>query len=122
MKKVVICNKIGAFHYTIQQVQYMKELLENNTNYPDRDALLEYVNEELDYWDGKCEPDPMIDFHIEDYYKYRSHPAIVEACEKFSSDEQKIVEIDSNYYLIIEHEDGTEHVVTPGIDEFIKAF
>lgn len=122
MKKVVICNKIGAFHYTIQQVQYMKELLENNPNYPDKDALLEIVNEELDYWKNKEKGDPMIDFYCDEYYKYRSHPAVVEACEKFNSDEQKIVEIDSDYYLIIEHEDGTEHVVTPDIDEFIKAF
>lgn len=122
MEKVVICNKIGAFYYTIQQVQYMKELLENNTNYPDRDALLEIVNEELGYWKNKEKGDPMIDFYCDEYYKYRSHPAIVEACEKFPSDKQEIVKIDSNYYLIIEHEDGTEHVVTPSIDEFIKAF
>ena len=122
MKKVVICNKIGAFHYTIQQVQCMKELLESNPNYPDRDTLLETVNEELAYWMEYYEIDPMIDIYSDEYYKYRSHPAIVEACEKFPFDEQKIIEIDCDYYLIIEHEDGTEHVVTPDIEEFIKAF
>ena len=130
--KIVINNEVGVFHYTTEQMRYMKELADMFVNEllitnmehesPYDDELARMINERADDI-GKC--DEFYDFypsHIDDFYKYRSHRWVIEACEAHPDKSQRIEEIDDGYYNIIEHEDGTEHIITPSLDNFIKGF
>lgn len=121
--KVVINNKIGVFHYTVEQMRYMKELadiMEHNDSYDDELACMitdeaERIGEAEEFYD-------FIPSHDNDFYKYRSHRWVVEACEAHPDESQRIVEIEGEYYNVIEHDDGTEHIITPSLDNFIRGF
>lgn len=121
--KVVINKEIGVFHYTVDQMRYMKELadiMEHNDSYDDE--LAHMITTEAERI-GKCEE--FYDFYPTNYndvYKYRSHRWVVEACEAHPAESQQIVDIEGEFYNIIENDDGTEYIITPDINNFIKGF
>lgn len=119
--KVVINNKIGVFQYTKEQAEWLfnKAITQSVTSPFIRDII-------QSFGDGKGNFVQSNNYYLHSTdlyeYKYRSHPWVVTVCEKFPDASQKIEEIKGSYYRIIEREDGTEYIITPSLDDFIKGF
>jgi hypothetical protein len=119
--KVVINNKVGVFQYTKEQAEWLfnKAIIQSVISPLISDIISSFGDKNLAF------------VQLDNYnlrssvwheYKYRSHPWIVEACEKFPDASQKIEEIRGSYYRIIERKDGTEYIITPSLGDFIKGF
>lgn len=124
--KIVIQNKIGSFSLTKEQALFLHELsIRDSENYPKEAKLID--DEYHEYWSldeeriGDRVYLPFFD-SAEDCDKFRSHPWLIEMETKMPDDEHKIVEIEGEYYRIIETECGTEYVITPDVNEFVKGY
>lgn len=134
MTKIAINKSVGGFGLSLEQFKELVKIADTHLSNPfelmkNEDAtLISMIREEKEYVDRQEKEGLGIEYidiypeEISDYYRFRTHPWIVEVCEKIPYRYNTVVQVDSRYFRIVEREDGTEYVLTPELDEFLEAF
>ena len=132
MAYVVINKKIGGFGLSVDQLEYLKDkacsaLSKGGVSSQDVE-MCNMIRDEYKHMCRFLKEHPTEQYsgilypeQITDYYLYRSHPWLVEAVQKHPSEYATVEYVDNQYYIIIEQDDGTEHIITPSLEGFIKS-